>query len=165
MAQTSFILAGFGGQGLLFAGKIIAQAGLQEGREVSWLPSYGPEMRGGTCNCSVCVSDMVIAMNQPSVAKFMGTIKPGGLLIVDSTLVEEVDGRDDITIYRLPATHLAEENGFPKLANVILTGKAFRETGFCKRESIDEALRAVIPARKKNLLEPNQKALALGIEL
>ena len=177
MAQTSFILAGFGGQGLLFAGKIIAQAGLQEGREVSWLPSYGPEMRGGTCNCSVCVSDtpigsplvtdpdVVIAMNQPSVAKFMGTIKPGGLLIVDSTLVEEVDGRDDITIYRLPATHLAEENGFPKLANVILTGKAFRETGFCKRESIDDALRAVIPARKKNLLEPNQKALALGIEL
>lgn len=177
MASTSFILAGFGGQGLLFAGKIIAQAGLQEGKEVSWLPSYGPEMRGGTCNCSVCVSDdpigsplvtspdVVVAMNQPSVAKFITAVKPGGMLIVDSTLVPHIPEREDITIFAVPSTELAEEHGIKKLSNVILTGKAFKETQFCAQKSIEDALCAVIPPRKQKLLAPNQEALALGMTL
>src|SRR5512136_1934654 len=119
MADTgtlNVLLAGFGGQGVLFAGKLIAEAGLIEGREVSWLPSYGPEMRGGTANCSVCLSDepigsplvlepdVLIAMNQPSVDKFIGEVVPGGIVIVDTTMVATVPEREDVTIFKLPAT-------------------------------------------------------------
>ena len=172
--DLKIIFAGFGGQGLLFAGKIVAQAGLLDGKEVSWLPSYGPEMRGGTCNCSVTVSsepvgsplvvepDVVVAMNQPSVYKFIDAVVPGGFLIVDSTLVPE---RDDITIIKVPSTQLADEAGFKQLANVILTGKLYAETKFCSKEAIDAALTKIIPARKAKLLEPNQKALAMGMDL
>ena len=175
--NLNIILAGFGGQGLLFAGKIIAQAGLIEGREISWLPSYGPEMRGGTANCSVCLSDepigsplvtepdVLVAMNQPSVYKFIDAVVPGGLVLVDATLVPDIPQRDDVRIFPIPSTQLAEENGFKTLSNVILTGKLFAETQFCKKESIEEALTKVIPPRKQKLLAPNQKALALGMSL
>ncbi|MBN1193236.1 MAG: 2-oxoacid:acceptor oxidoreductase family protein, partial [Coriobacteriia bacterium] len=122
-APLNLLLAGFGGQGILFAGKLVAYAGLIEGRELSWLPSYGPEMRGGTANCSVCLSDepigsplvvepdVLVAMNQPSLDKFLHEVVPGGTVIVDSTMVPHVPERDDVSIFRVPATRLAEEAG------------------------------------------------------
>lgn len=176
MKDLNIILSGFGGQGLLFAGKIIAQAGLVEGKEISWLPSYGPEMRGGTAYCSVCVSDdpigsplitepnVLVAMNQPSVDRFMEKVEPGGIAIIDSTLVPDVPERSDITVYKVAATQLAEEHGMKKLANVILTGKVYKETGFCSKENLEAALRGVVPPRKQELIEPNMKALELGME-
>ncbi len=175
--NLNIILAGFGGQGLLFAGKIIAQAGLIEDRHISWLPSYGPEMRGGTANCSVCLSDdpigsplvtepdVLVAMNQPSVDKFIDKVVSGGLVLIDSTLVPDIPKRDDVKIIALPTTEMAEQNGFKTLSNVILTGKLFAETEFCKKESLEAALAKCIPPRKAKLLEPNQKALALGMTL
>ena len=175
--NLNIILAGFGGQGLLFAGKIIAQAGLIEDRHISWLPSYGPEMRGGTANCSVCLSDdpigsplvtepdVLVAMNQPSVDKFIDKVISGGLVLIDSTLVPDIPKRDDVKIIVLPTTEMAEQNGFKTLSNVILTGKLFAETEFCKKESLEAALAKCIPPRKAKLLEPNQKALALGMTL
>lgn len=175
--NLNIILAGFGGQGLLFAGKIIAQAGLIEDRHISWLPSYGPEMRGGTANCSVCLSDdpigsplvtepdVLVAMNQPSVDKFIDKVISGGLVLIDSTLVPDIPKRDDVKIIALPTTEMAEQNGFKTLSNVILTGKLFAETEFCKKESLEAALAKCIPPRKAKLLEPNQKALALGMTL
>lgn len=176
MARSlNILLAGFGGQGVLFAGKLIAYAGLIEGRELSWLPSYGPEMRGGTANCSVCLSDepigsplvlepdVLIAMNQPSLDKFLGDVVPGGTVIVDSMMCPNVPERDDVSIFAVPATQMAADAGLKGLANVILVGKLLREIGFCCPEALDEAIVKSIPARKANLLEPNRAALALGM--
>ena len=119
MATTEILLAGFGGQGVLFAGKILAYCGLMDNKELSWLPSYGPEMRGGTANCSVCISDdpigsplvlnpdILIAMNQPSFDKFITEVKPGGKVFYDSTLIEAECGRTDIDIFPIPSSQLA----------------------------------------------------------
>ncbi|MGV8084446.1 MAG: 2-oxoacid:acceptor oxidoreductase family protein [Coriobacteriia bacterium] len=177
MAKTlNLLFAGFGGQGILFSGKLIAYAGLIEGRELSWLPSYGPEMRGGTCNCSVVLSDepvgsplvvepdVLIAMNQPSLDKFIGDVVPGGIVIVDSGLVQNLPDRADVRIFAVPATELAEKNGLSGLANIILVGKVFKETGLCGDATLDEALVKCIPARKAALLESNRKALEIGME-
>lgn len=175
--NLNIIISGFGGQGTLFAGKIIAQAGLMEDRHISWLPSYGPEMRGGTANCSVCLSDdpigsplvtepdVLIAMNQPSADKFISKVVSGGLVLIDATLVPHIPQRDDVRIFAIPSTKLAEENGFKTLSNVILTGKLFAETHFCEEESLYAALTKIIPPKKAKLLEPNKKALALGMTL
>jgi 2-oxoglutarate ferredoxin oxidoreductase subunit gamma len=174
--DLNLLFAGFGGQGVLFAGKLVAYAGLIEGRELSWLPSYGPEMRGGTANCSVVLSDdpigsplvtepdVLVAMNQPSLDKFFADVVPGGMVIVDSGLVPNVPERDDITVHRVPATQLAEDAGLKGLGNVILVGKVFEETGFCTREALDEALHKCIPPKRQKLLEPNTKALEIGME-
>ncbi len=174
-APLNLLLAGFGGQGILFAGKLVAYAGLIEGRELSWLPSYGPEMRGGTANCSVCLSDepigsplvtepdVLVAMNQPSLDKFIGDVAPGGVVIVDSTMVPNVPERSDVTIHRVPATQLAEENGLKGLANVILVGKLLSEIGFCCPSALEEAIKKSVPAKRQHLLEPNLQALALGM--
>lgn len=171
----NLLLAGFGGQGVLFAGKLVASAGLIEGRELSWLPSYGPEMRGGTANCSVCLSDdpigsplvlepdVLVAMNQPSLDKFFGDVVPGGMVIVDSTMVASVPERDDVTVFFVPATKLAEEAGLKGLANVVLVGKLLKETGFCCADAIDDAIVKSVPAKREKLLEPNRKALAIGM--
>jgi len=138
---SNIILAGFGGQGILFAGKLLAYSGLMDNKEVSWLPSYGPEMRGGTANCSVVISDSeissplvlepddLIAMNLPSYNKFIDKIKPGGKAFIDSTLVEEKSDRTDIECYYVPATSLAQENNLSGMANIILIGKLLKETG------------------------------------
>jgi 2-oxoglutarate ferredoxin oxidoreductase subunit gamma len=170
------LLAGFGGQGVLFAGKLIAEAGLIEGREISWLPSYGPEMRGGTANCSVCLSDepigsplvlepdVLIAMNQPSLDKFVGDVAPGGLVIVDSTMVQSVPKREDVTILAVPATGLAEDAGLKGLANVILVGTLLKQIGFCGIEALDAAIVKSVPPKRQQLLEPNRKALEIGME-
>jgi 2-oxoglutarate ferredoxin oxidoreductase subunit gamma len=177
MAESlNVLLAGFGGQGVLFAGKLIAEAGLIEGREISWLPSYGPEMRGGTANCSVCLSDepigsplvtepdVLIAMNQPSLDKFFGDVAPGGTVIVDGTMVTSVPDRGDVTVFSVPATQLAEEAGIKGLANVILVGKLLKEMGFCGTEALDKAIVKSVPPKRQQLLEPNRKALEIGME-
>ena len=135
MKDLNIVFAGFGGQGILFAGKVVAYAGLIEGRELSWLPSYGPEMRGGTANCSICLSDepigsplvtnpnVLIAMNRPSLDKFVNEVEPGGTILLDSSLIDERVERDDVTVFYVPASKLAEENGLKGLANIILVGK------------------------------------------
>ena len=172
---VNILLAGFGGQGILFAGKLIAYAGLIEGRELSWLPSYGPEMRGGTANCSVCLSDdpigsplvlepdVLVAMNQPSLDKFFGDVVPGGKVIIDSTMVATVPERDDVTVYPVPATQLAADNGLKGLASVILVGKLLREIGFCDPRTLDGAIAKSVPARKQHLVESNRKAFEIGM--
>ena len=174
MKDYKIILAGFGGQGILFLGKVIAYAGLMEGHEVSWLPSYGPEMRGGTANCSVCISEeaiaspliinpnILIAMNQPSYDKFIDAVEPGATVIIDSTLVEAKKVRDDIQLFCVPATELAEENGLKGLANIILLGKLFEETGLVSYEGLEKGIRKSVPARKQNLVESNLKAIQIG---
>lgn len=174
-APVNLLFAGFGGQGILFAGKLVAYAGLLEGRELSWLPSYGPEMRGGTANCSVCLSDepigsplvlepdVLIAMNQPSLDKFFADVVPGGKVIVDSTMIANVPERDDVTVYRVPSTQLAEENGLKGLASVILVGKLLREIGFCDYSAMEGAIAKSVPAKKQHLVEPNKKALEMGM--
>ena len=170
------VLAGFGGQGILFAGKIIANAALIENREVSWLPSYGPEMRGGTANCSVCIADepigsplvlapdVLLVMNQPSLDKFEHSVQPGGLVVVDSTLVPRIPDIPGVRVCAVPATQMAEEAGIKVLANVILVGKLFAETHFCAEETIRAAVEKVVPARKRDKLAGNLRALELGMQ-
>ena len=174
MAQTSILLSGFGGQGILFAGKFLAYKGLIENKNVSWLPSYGPEMRGGTASCSVIVSDeavgspivsapdVLVAMNLPSLDKFEPTVKKGGVIICDSTLIERKVNRDDLTVYYVNATKLADENGLKGLANMIIMGKLLSVTGEYTEEGIENTLAKVIPAKKASMLDFNRKALALG---
>ncbi len=176
MRELKLVLAGFGGQGVLFAGKVVATAGLIEDRELSWLPSYGPEMRGGTANCSVTLSDdpigsplvldpnALVAMNQPSYDKFIDTVVPGGVVVVDSTLVLNMKKRDDVTICAIPATEIAEANGLKGLGNIIMIGKLFALCGFCDRETLDAAIDHVVPAKKQAMVALNKQALALGIE-
>lgn len=173
---NEFILAGFGGQGILFAGKLIAYIGLYSEKEVSWLPSYGPEMRGGTCNCSVTVSDrpigsplileptQLLVMNTPSYDKFIGAVKPDGMAFIDSSLVEGESDRTDIRCFYVPATRLANENGLKGMANIILTGKLLKETGFTDETVIEKAMKKVVPPKKANLVEANLKALRLGMD-
>lgn len=173
---NEFILAGFGGQGILFAGKLIAYIGLYADKEVSWLPSYGPEMRGGTCNCSVTVSDApvgsplilepthLLVMNTPSYDKFIGSVKPDGMAFIDSSLIEEECGRTDIRCFYVPATRLANENGLKGMANMILTGKLLKETGFADAGIIEKAMKKVVPPKKADLIGANLNALKIGME-
>ena len=153
--EMRLILAGFGGQGLLFGGKVIAYAGLIEDREVSWLPSYGPEMRGGTANCSVSLSDE--AIGTPFITKPTAVIAMNG--------AEGVEIADGVKVVTFKATELAEEAGLKGLANIICLGKLWAETHFCTRETLDAALEKCVPPKKKHLLEPNKRALQMGIDL
>lgn len=173
---TQLLIAGFGGQGVLFAGKFIAYKGLLEGRQLSWLPSYGPEMRGGTANCSVILSDepvgspivsnpdVLMAMNLPSLDKYEKDVVSGGTIIVDSTLIERKVERDDVKVFYVPATKLAQQADMPKLANMIMVGKFLKETSAVSAENITDALKKVIPARKAEMLDVNLKAIQLGFD-
>lgn len=170
------IMAGFGGQGLLFSGKVLAHAALIEGKELSWLPSYGPEMRGGTCNCSVIVSDepvgspiiahpnVLMVMNEPSLDKFEELVAPGGVMFIDSSLVERKAKRTDIESVYIPATEMAKQMQAPSLANMVLLGAIVAKTGCVKCQTLSEALKETISARKANLLDLNIKAVEAGIE-
>jgi 2-oxoglutarate ferredoxin oxidoreductase subunit gamma len=174
---TNILLAGFGGQGILFAGKFIAYKGLTEGRELSWLPSYGPEMRGGTANCSVILSDdpvgspivsepdVLIVMNLPSLDKYEKTVVPGGKIFVDSTLIERKVERSDVDVYYIPATSLAQQIGAPTLANMIMVGKFIKETGAVSHDNLDAALKKVVSARHQDLFDINLKAINTGYDL
>ncbi|MBR5379764.1 MAG: 2-oxoacid:acceptor oxidoreductase family protein [Clostridia bacterium] len=174
---TNILISGFGGQGVLFTGKFLAYEGLLENKEVTWLPSYGPEMRGGTCNCSVIISDtpigsplapypdVLIAMNLPSLDKFENDIVPGGMVFYDSSLIERGVARTDIRAFPIPATKMANDAGFATLANMIVMGKMLKETNMFPAETIDKTLAKVVSARKQNLLELNKTAIRLGYEL
>ncbi|MBQ8683875.1 MAG: 2-oxoacid:acceptor oxidoreductase family protein [Clostridia bacterium] len=176
MSQTQFLFSGFGGQGILFAGKFLAYKGLMEDRQVSWLPSYGPEMRGGTASCSVILSDepvgspivtrpdVLVAMNLPSLDKYEDAVAPGGIIFADSTLIERKVNRTDVTTYYIPATKLAGDNGIPTLANMIIVGKLLAVLGEYKTEAIETTLGKVISARKAAMLEANYKALQIGAD-
>ena len=174
MADHQIVIAGFGGQGLLFSGKVLAYAGLIEGKELSWLPSYGPEMRGGTCNCNVILSDtpvgspivqhpnILIVMNAPSLDKYEADVMPGGKIFVDSTMISRKVTRDDVDVYYIPATQMAKDMGLDGLANMILLGAIVDKTGCIQDESIAAALHKVIPARKANLFDSNMQAIKAG---
>ena len=176
MSTRNFLFSGFGGQGILFAGKFLAYKGLTEDKNVSWLPSYGPEMRGGTASCSVIVSDeavgspivsnpdVLVAMNLPSLDKFEPDVAKGGIVFADSTLIERKVNRDDITAYYVPATRLAGENGIPTLANMILMGKILKVLGEYDEENLKATLTKVIPPKHANMLDVNLKALKLGAD-
>jgi len=173
----NILIAGYGGQGVLFTGKVIAYAGLLDGREVSWFPSYGPEMRGGTVNCGVIIDDdligsplvtqpdVLIAMNGPSFGKFVGTVAPGGKIIVDSSIVDAKADRTDIEIHGIPATQLSKDEGLDGIANIIMLGKMLKESGFSTLETIEKAIEKSVPARKENLIVHNIRAIKLGMSL
>jgi len=170
----SFLIAGFGGQGLLFAGKFMAIKGMNEGKEISWLPSYGPEMRGGTASCSVIVSDdpvgspivdhpdVLMVMNLPSLDKYENSVQPGGMIFLDSSLIERKVERTDVKVFYVPATKMAAEQGVSTLANMILTGKILKELGEYDEESVKAALNKVVSAKHPEMFDFNMKALALG---
>ena len=177
MSTTQYLFAGFGGQGILFSGKFLAYKGLMDGANVSWLPSYGPEMRGGTASCSVIISDMpvgspivsrpdvLIAINLPSLDKYEETVVPGGTIYVDSTLIERKVNRTDVKVVYIPATKLASDNGTPTLANMIIMGKVLSEEGqFENEEAVMAALKKVISAKRADMLEVNMNVMRLGHE-
>lgn len=176
MSTKQFLFSGFGGQGILFSGKLLAYKGLIDEKQVSWLPSYGPEMRGGTASCSVILSDepvgspivskpdVLVAMNLPSLDKFENAVVPGGIIFVDSTLIERKVERDDVTVYYVPATKMASDNGTPTLANIILMGKILNVLGDFDEASVRAALGKVISARHADMLEVNLKAMQLGAD-
>ena len=176
MKTTQILIAGFGGQGILFAGKFLAYKGLTEDKQVSWLPSYGPEMRGGTANCNVILSDspvgspiittpdVLIAMNLPSLQKYVDTVAPGGQIYVDSSLIDMKIERTDVQVFYVPATKIAKESGFATLANMVLIGKFLKECDAVSYEGCKDTLQAFIPAKKANLIDANCSALQAGYD-
>ena len=171
---AQILIAGFGGQGVLFAGKFLAYKGLMEEKQVSWLPSYGPEMRGGTASCSVIISDSavgspivnapncLVVMNLPSYDKYEKTVAPGGIMIADSTLIAKKSERTDIKAFYLPATQMAIDAGVPTLANMILAGKVLKECEAVSFAEVEAALKKVVSAKHMDLLALNLKALEMG---
>lgn len=171
---NNILLSGFGGQGILFAGKQLAKTGMDIGLNVSWLPSYGPEMRGGAANCSVIISDkeigspivttpdILIALNLPSFYKFEPAIKASGILIADSSMIQEKSARADIKTYYIPATKIADENGLGGLANVIILGYLLKITGIFDYEMFLDHMIKNIPPHKAALIDKNRSALNLG---
>lgn len=175
MVQNDIIFSGFGGQGIQAAGKLIAYAGLLENKFVSFLPSYGPEMRGGTSNCHVIVSDepvgspilnsatALLAMNRPSLDKFENYLVPGGIILVDSSLVNRSPLRTDVKVFEIPATKIASEMGNLAYANIIMLGKLLAETGVVSSEYFEKGLKKVLPEKKHYLIPEEMKALGIGM--
>jgi 2-oxoglutarate ferredoxin oxidoreductase subunit gamma len=175
--QSEIIISGFGGQGALFAGQLLAYAAMGEGYHVTWIPSYGPEMRGGTAHCTVIISDdaigsplvrnpsAVIAMNLPSLDKYEPLVAPGGVLVVNSSLVTRHPARTDLRAVEVPANAVAEELGSNKLANLVLTGALLAATHVLPLEAVERALEAHLPERHRGLLEANLQALRRGAAL
>ena len=176
MKTTQILIAGFGGQGILFAGKFLAYKGLMEDLQVSWLPSYGPEMRGGTANCNVILSDdpvgspivtkpdVLIAMNLPSLQKYVDTVVPGGQIYVDSSLISAQVEREDVEVFYIPATQMAKDNGIDTLANMIIVGSLLQHNSELSVDGADETVNKLVPPKKAALVELNRKALTLGKE-
>ena len=168
------IFAGFGGQGVLLIGQLIAYAGMYEGRNVSWLPSYGPEMRGGTANCSVVVSDdpiaspvlsmadCVIAMNTPSLEKFEANVNPGGKLCINSSIIEKKATRTDIDVYYVPCNEIADQLGNPKVLNMAMLGAFLEATNVVKVDSVLDALLYKLGEKKAKLIPLNRQAIEMG---
>jgi 2-oxoglutarate ferredoxin oxidoreductase subunit gamma len=176
MTKQEIIIAGFGGQGILSAGRLLAYAGMLENKNVSWLPSYGPEMRGGTANCHVIISDepvgspilnsatTLIVMNKPSLDKFEKSVLKGGRIFTDSSLVDKRPARKDVEVYEIPATQLASEMGNLTYANIIILGKLMAVTGVVSRENFIKALKEVLPEKKHYMIPDEIKALDMGME-
>lgn len=175
MAHQDIIISGFGGQGILSAGRLLAYAGMLENKSVSWLPSYGPEMRGGTANCNVIISDeavgspilnsatALIVMNGPSLDKFESVVVPGGVILSDSSLVDRAPSRKDVTFYGIPATQMASDMGNQTYANIIILGKLIQETGIISKESFEKALKKVLPEKKHYMIPEEIQALEKGM--
>ena len=175
--KSEVIISGFGGQGTLFAGQILAYAGMDTGRHVTWIPSYGPEMRGGKARCTVVVSDeeigspivrrpaAAIVMNIPSMEAYEPAVRPGGALIVNSSLVDITSERDDITALYVPATKTAAEMGNVRVANMVLLGAWAVAIGVVTPEQLAQALADHLPADKQKLVQINQQALRRGAEM
>jgi 2-oxoglutarate ferredoxin oxidoreductase subunit gamma len=169
------IISGFGGQGALFAGQLLAYTGMDEGWHVTWIPSYGPEMRGGTAHCIVIVSDdsigspiirqptACIVMNPPSMEKYEPRVKPGGVLVANSTLVRATSERADLSTVYIPANELAAELGNVKMANVVLLGALLGTREILPIDSIKRTMEIHIPERRKHIIEPNKRALDRGV--
>jgi len=176
MKPPQILIAGFGGQGVLFAGKFLAYKGLMEDKQLSWLPSYGPEMRGGTANCSVVLSeepvgspiitnpDVLIAMNLPSLQKYVDSVVPGGQIYVDSALIAEKVTRTDVEVFYIPATQMAKDNGMATLANMIIMGHLLQNNTELSFEGTEETVNKLVPPKKAALIELNMKALNMGKE-
>jgi 2-oxoglutarate ferredoxin oxidoreductase subunit gamma len=174
--QTEIFLAGFGGQGVMFAGQMLAYAAMDAGREVTWIPSYGPEMRGGTANCTVVIADeeigsplvqnppAVIVMNLPSLDKYEAAVKPGGVLIVNSSMVDREVKRTDIASLAIPCNEIAEQAGNKRMANVVAAGALLALLPVLTQEDIASAMKAHMPGRHKELLPKNIEALKRGAE-
>ena len=174
MKTTQILIAGFGGQGILFSGKFLAYKGLMEELQVSWLPSYGPEMRGGTANCNVILSDdpvgspiittpdVLIAMNLPSLQKYVNSVAKGGQIYVDSSLIDLKVERDDVEVFYIPATQMAKDEGISSLANMIVLGHMLEHNANTSFDGVESVVEKLVPPKKEALKELNMKALNLG---
>ena len=177
MGKCEVILAGFGGQGILFTGKILAYAAMLTGKKLSWLPSYGPEMRGGTANCHVIIDDnpigspivtnpdILIVMNRPSLDKFESAVTKDGYVFVDSSLVDREVARDDVKSVYINATEIADGIGNKGLANMVMLGAVLKKTEVFTLEEIEETMKKSLPASKLSLVEANMKAVTEGYKL
>ena len=174
--HTEIVLAGFGGQGVLLIGKLLAYAGMKMGREVTWMPAYGPEMRGGTCNCTVVLSDRpigspisksphgLIALNLPSLDKFEDTVRPGGVIVVNTSLINRLPHRTDVTVVAVPANEVAIECGSPKAANMVTLGAYLGASGLADLDQVKAIVTETFAAKPK-LVEINHAALSRGFAL
>ena len=172
--SLKFLFAGFGGQGILFAGKLLAYSGLLAEKQISWLPSYGPEMRGGTANCSVIISDdpigspivskpeVLIALNLSSLEKYENETISGGIIVYDNSLITKKVARDDVKVFAIPATQLAASNNLEGLANMIILGKVIKECDAIDYDYIKKGMEKVVSSKKANLLALNLKAVEIG---
>ena len=172
--KKEVIIAGFGGQGVLFAGQLLSYTAMDEGKEVTWIPSYGPEMRGGTANCTVVISDeeigsplvknptAVIAMNLPSLEKFEDLVKEGGVLVVNTSMVNREVTREDIKVVNIPANDIAKEIGSERAVNMVLIGALLGNMELLSIEAVEKALKAHLPERHQKLLPLNIQALHKG---
>lgn len=174
--NVQMLLAGFGGQGILFMGKVAAATAMIDGKYVSWLPSYGPEMRGGTANCSVCIDkreigcpivlspNLFVAFNRPSFEKFVGAVQPGGMVLADSSLIDLPCLREDVHFFPIPATTMAQQNNLHGLANMVMLGYLTKVSGFTSLSTLQQALQDSVPASKLQMLEKNLQAISLGYD-
>ncbi len=164
MSTTKIVIAGFGGQGILFTGKLLTYQGLLDGKYVSWLPSYGPEVRSDEPIGSPIIDnpDIVIAMNRPSLDKYEPTVAKGGKLFIESSLIDRKAERDDISVYYVPAAEIADKNGDNRLGNMVMHGKVLKETDCLSFDNVGQAIEKVISARHRDLLDINLKILEAG---
>ncbi|MEW5829106.1 MAG: 2-oxoacid:acceptor oxidoreductase family protein [Chloroflexota bacterium] len=175
--QKEILIAGFGGQGVLFAGQVLAYAAMDTGHEVTWIPSYGPEMRGGTANCTVVIADeeigsplvknppAVIALNLPSFDKYEELVQPGGVLVVNQSMVDRKASRDDITVLYIPGNEIAEETGNRRLLNMVMTGALLAAFPVMSLDDAKAALKAHLPAKHQKLIPNNFAAMDKGYEM
>ncbi|MBV6396572.1 MAG: NADH-dependent phenylglyoxylate dehydrogenase subunit gamma [Anaerolineales bacterium] len=175
--QKEILIAGFGGQGVLFAGQVLAYAAMDAGRVVTWIPSYGPEMRGGTANCTVVIADeeigsplvkhppVVIALNLPSFDKYEALVQPGGMLVVNQSMVDRAAKRSDITVVFVPGNEIAEETGDRRLLNMVMVGALLAAFPELQLDDVKAALKAHLPEKHQKLLPNNFAAMDKGYEV